>query len=395
MSWYLVEFRLHGYVKDKLRELTEAISKNFDIQSKRMIPHVTIAGPLYTDDEKKLVKVVYDVVKKYDLVGFRLDGFGRFSDRAIHVNIMPSKELIMMRENIIKKLKKFCVLAEHDYESSFKPHVTLLLNTSISYKRGGVQHTFGRVMEFLDSWKIPEFVLFVPRVTILGRGRRILCEYDLMLKRILTRREALDRMLLRRTIEMLRNKQRSLEIVNGRMRFDPVDEDNYLGKIFVVSDMHFDHTNIIEFCNRPFRSVDDMNSVLRSNWNRVVRYGDRVYYLGDLTYGRGRRSIDYWLSQLNGEIRFIRGNHDTDIVTKAEVIEDKFYIRYKSHDFLLMHSPYRPVHWDGWIIHGDKHNNDLILYPHINKKNKTINVCVEITRYSPISLDEIISKISE
>ena len=395
MVEYLVEFRFHGYVKGILRELAEAVSKNFDVQAKKMIPHITIAGPLHTDDEKRLVREVHNVVKKYDLVGFRLNGFGRFSDRAIYVNIMPSEELVEMRENVVEKLKKFCTLKEHDYEPDFKPHVTLLLNTAVARRRGvNVRRTFDRIMEFLDSWRVPEFVPHVLRVTILGGNRRILCEYDLMLKRMLTRSEALDRRLLRRTIEELRKRQPNLGVAGGRRRPGPVVEDNYPGRVLVASDMHFDHANIIRFCNRPFRSAVDMNSALHRNWNRAVRDGDRVYYLGDLTYGRGRRTIDYWLSRLNGRIRFIRGNHDTDIITRAEVIEDKFRIRYKGHDFLLMHYPYRPAYWDGWIIHGDKHNNHPGLYPHINRRNKTINVCPELTGYSPISLDEIVSKIS-
>ena len=157
--------------------------------------------------------------------------------------------------------------------------------------------------------------------------------------------------------------------------------------------LHLDHENIIRFCNRPFRSAREMNRALVDNWNRTVGDGDRVYYLGDLTYGRGRRPIDFWLSKLNGEIRFIRGNHDTDIITKAEVVKDRFPIRYQGHNFLLMHDPYRPPHYDGWIIHGDKHNNSPERYPHINSKSKTINVCAEFTRYTPMNLDEIVSKI--
>ena len=136
-----------------------------------------------------------------------------------------------------------------------------------------------------------------------------------------------------------------------------------------------------------------MNHALVENWNSVVGEFDKVYYLGDLTYGRGRRPIDYWLSKLNGEICFIRGNHDTDIITKAEVIEDKYPIKYKGNKFLLMHDPYRPSSWKGWVIHGDKHNNDLEKYPHVNEENKTINVCVELIDYTPMSLDKIISKI--
>jgi calcineurin-like phosphoesterase family protein len=55
-----------------------------------------------------------------------------------------------------------------------------------------------------------------------------------------------------------------------------------------------------------------------------------------------------------------------------------------------MHDPYRPLGYDGWIIHGDKHNNSLKRYPFINQKTKTINVSAELVNYTPLSLSRLI-----
>lgn len=55
-----------------------------------------------------------------------------------------------------------------------------------------------------------------------------------------------------------------------------------------------------------------------------------------------------------------------------------------------MHDPRRPNRYDGWIIHGDKHNNSLKDHPCINQKNKTINVCAELVDYTPLDLDRLI-----
>ncbi len=33
-------------------------------------------------------------------------------------------------------------------------------------------------------------------------------------------------------------------------------------KVFFTSDTHFNHTNIIQYCQRPFKSTDEMNEAM-------------------------------------------------------------------------------------------------------------------------------------
>ena len=47
-------------------------------------------------------------------------------------------------------------------------------------------------------------------------------------------------------------------------------------KIFVTSDLHFGHRNILKFCNRPFSDIKEMSEKLISNWNEVVGKNDIV-----------------------------------------------------------------------------------------------------------------------
>ena len=133
-----------------------------------------------------------------------------------------------------------------------------------------------------------------------------------------------------------------------------------------------------------------MNNILENNWNATVKKQDTVYFLGDITLGRGARPKDYWLSKLNGNIVYIRGNHDKEIEhTKLSETVD-----YKGYRFLLIHDPSeKPKEWNDWVIHGDKHNNNLGKYPLINRDQKTVNVCVELIKYRPINFDKIIEMI--
>jgi hypothetical protein len=67
-----------------------------------------------------------------------------------------------------------------------------------------------------------------------------------------------------------------------------LSEENYAMKnIYFTADTHFNHANIISFCQRPFASVAEMNEALIAKWNARVGEGDLVYHLGDFAGGTG------------------------------------------------------------------------------------------------------------
>lgn len=93
-----------------------------------------------------------------------------------------------------------------------------------------------------------------------------------------------------------------------------------MGVIRYISDLHFDHTNILHFDNRPFLSVEHMNEELIKRWNSVVENDDHVYILGDFCWGKEDRWLEI-LNQLNGQKTLIKGNHD---ITPSKLTRNKF-----------------------------------------------------------------------
>ena len=397
-SW-LIGIRLRGNLRSDVRDYMNDVQRDFQ-DKKRRYPHITLFGPFSTRMAERHLKYrLMKIAQKYPKARFSTDGFssfdnsGWFSDGRgiIMIKIVPNEDLKRIRHDIAQELLPHCS-QEGEYDrgskNGFKFHATLAI--------GRTGKLFKDINKELKSYEFkhedikPELILYRSQAPVFA----YLTGHDVTP----TRPKNLY------ADPEINQPSYTPHLETNHPSYDSLgpltDESRRRGKIFVVSDMHFDHKNIIEYCDRPFRSVYDMNRTLISNWNGRVRKGDRVYYLGDMAFGR--KSIDFWLSRLNGEIRFIRGNHDVgghrydDVIEKAEVIkEGRILLKYDGHEFLLTHDPDRPPDWDGWIIHGDKHNNSRIRYPHIHIRNKTVNVCVEYTDYTPMNLDEIIAKISE
>lgn len=90
--------------------------------------------------------------------------------------------------------------------------------------------------------------------------------------------------------------------------------------LFWTSDLHFNHGNIIKYCNRPFISKQEMNHSLIQNWNKTVKEEDIVFILGDFCFG-DKSKWRQLLNSLNGTKYLVQGNHDRDIDIPRECFE--------------------------------------------------------------------------
>jgi calcineurin-like phosphoesterase family protein len=165
-----------------------------------------------------------------------------------------------------------------------------------------------------------------------------------------------------------------------------------MSTVWVISDTHFDHTNMLGFTNpegqliRPgFKSVDEMNWFITDAWNSRVRPQDKVYHMGDVAMKRS--GLD-WVRRLNGHKRLIRGNHD--IYSTQDYLDAGFEevhgMRILSH-MVLTHAPLHPAVMARWRgnIHGHIHERPSPPGPYLN-------VSVEAVSYLPITLEEALSR---
>lgn len=171
---------------------------------------------------------------------------------------------------------------------------------------------------------------------------------------------------------------------------------------YYIADTHFGHNRIIEFCNRPFKNVEEMNKQLIKNWNDTVTDEDVVYILGDFALTiSSKEEVCKILSELKGKKHLIIGNHDENWLSKMDESDlEKYFetlpmhmtiIKNDSEEIGLCHYPI--LSFPGIIIHGHIHNhkNQQDGWDFIKDAPNILNASVEINNYRPVTLNELIA----
>jgi calcineurin-like phosphoesterase family protein/2'-5' RNA ligase len=417
-TMFLVEIRL-GRTKWRIKKITAAIVSMFRIQeSVEKHPHITLFGPFSIKDGvsvQDVQKAVEGAARPFGSVPFLIHGYDTnqgLNGAVIAYRVIPTHRLADLTEAVARSVGR---LAETFNTWDMDPdqkwfHVTIAnrlerdsaatiyrhLETREPYAPpepdgksgffGAVQRQFGTNRP--DNHAVPPRPPLYDedglRITIV-KGENILAEYDLEQHRWFSPESATAAMDWQQTLEQYRKKN-EIELTYPRYK---AKED-----IFVISDLHLGHANIIRYCSRPFPhdAVEEMDRVLIKNWNYTVKPGQRIFHIGDLCYGPYAKNPSEYLQRLNGAISLIRGNHDEGVKTAVR----KETLVHQGIPFLLVHDPDDVAEtFSGWVIHGHHHNNNLEHYPFISFEERRVNVCAEVVRYQPVSLSDLCNIIKE
>ena len=171
-------------------------------------------------------------------------------------------------------------------------------------------------------------------------------------------------------------------------------------RVYFTSDTHFNHTNIISYCQRPFKNVDEMNERIIANWNEVVSEDDIIFHLGDFCLG-GAAEWTRLLDRLNGKIYLIMGNHDRKNIRQGfmdrfehvamqmhiEVGKQRIYLNH--YPFLCFEGGYKDVWQLFGHVHTRKSNTGIdagrlqYLYP------TQYDVGVDNNNFAPVSFEQV------
>lgn len=160
-------------------------------------------------------------------------------------------------------------------------------------------------------------------------------------------------------------------------------------KTFVISDTFFGRKTLIKA--RKFSSVDEMDSVLVNNWNKVVGENDIVYHLGNFAWTPAK--ANEILGVLNGEIRFILGEYDAALLEvfeyfeSIEILPHEIFKNYEN-KIVMSHWPLLeyPNSAELYNFHGNctsTHKTDLT-------KSNRVNCCADWWNLTPIEIETTI-----
>lgn len=144
-------------------------------------------------------------------------------------------------------------------------------------------------------------------------------------------------------------------IINFKKRDNVLVFSEHVDNIFITSDTHFDHFNIINYCRRPFKDINDMNMHMVVEWNKRVKPGQRVIHVGDFRFG-----YKNFNQYLNGHITLVKGNHDMRTNCFMDCINSGILCGEEIPDILVKHKPENHGAFK-FLFHGHLHK-DYINY---------------------------------
>lgn len=161
---------------------------------------------------------------------------------------------------------------------------------------------------------------------------------------------------------------------------------------------YFFHRNVIQYCDRPFTDVLEMNEWMIEQWNKTIGKDDIVYIVGDfaINFNKATKEIFH---RLNGNLILIVGNHDApfyylvgrasnkrkyyqkylDLGWKTFKLEEQITLK-SGVPLLLSHLPYAIMsnYDDRYLEYRPKNYGLILAHGHQHGKYKKNGTCIDV-----------------
>ena len=161
-------------------------------------------------------------------------------------------------------------------------------------------------------------------------------------------------------------------------------------RIWVWSDHHFGHRNIIRFSDRPFNDLDEMREHMVLNYQENVRPEDICIFVGDIAFLPDDEANKI-LRRMPGYKILVIGNHDWNKkkVKKLDFDETHLikHIWKDGMDFVFTHYPMNNLPEPFFVVHGHEH-----ISHQFTNTLQHFNVNVEFTGFKPKLFQDIVDQ---
>lgn len=166
---------------------------------------------------------------------------------------------------------------------------------------------------------------------------------------------------------------------------------------YFSSDWHLGHFRSIEFSDRPFKTVEEMDETIIENMISPLKKGDELYFLGDMAFDIETAAKFFTRLKKGIKLFWILGNHErTAKHFQHYCIQQSLMkeIRIQKNSTTLCHYPmitWNKSHYNAWQLYGHHHakSHGFEKVPEL-ASGKQLNVNCEFHNYTPWHEDEII-----
>lgn len=174
-----------------------------------------------------------------------------------------------------------------------------------------------------------------------------------------------------------------------------------MSNIWVTSDTHFGHKNIVRGIStwdrgfRDFATLEEHDETILDGINSLVGEHDILYHLGDFAFGVKEISVPKYRNLIKCKnIHILNGNHDKYHVNKANFssARDFFEGSFGKHYVVMCHYPL--YSWNnagrGSIhLHGHQHLNGNL------KTGRIKDLDIAGNNFKPYNLEELLDEMSK
>ena len=158
--------------------------------------------------------------------------------------------------------------------------------------------------------------------------------------------------------------------------------------IYFTADLHLGHARIINYCHRPFKSAEEMDTAILANLYSTLNRYDTLYILGDISMSPNHAHRLLSLNKKDLKIHLIVGNHDrldANLIKRFDSVSKLKDININGQKITLCHYAMRT--WNcsahgAWQLFGHSHGNLVAV-------GKQMDVGVDTHNFMPYSFDEI------